>query len=695
VANEAHVKALKCGADYWNRWRNHLLAEQPDFSDADLSAINLSEANLMGANFSKANLSSTDLKGALLSCANLSNAYLSEANLSEANLSQANLTKADLSFANLTDAILSKTVLNSALLVETILVNADLSSANLNHANLKKANLENANLVKAILIEAVLDNANLKTCNLSQAIITEDDLRKANSAYTGLTHNKTFSTNVHETALEDFFYEDNSPNSTAKGSNKFFRSKLQRFGLFLALGSLSFISIVALVIIFSALKNSESNIYYSSIGYPALKRLVKQPIKVNTSMVQDRQMDKGIAAPGESIALQKVEVLPLVSGKIEKVYVVEGQWVQKGTPLLQIEQSFFEKKVGSAQNNLTIAQAELSKLLKAYSNNLPDTSSFDKNNLKLSSGKEELKTSPKIHQQKISEYESSVKISEDILKITEKKVLQFRKLYESGAISLLDLNNIEEKYKTRQKEVLLAQQQLYQEKLDFVDNQEALITKEGDIQVARLELKNRKLDLQKAIEDLNNTTIYASMDGLVSKVKASAGDVADNKFSLITLNNNIVFKAYVDQVQINTVRIGNTATVRLVSYPGKTFQGKIFQLNPTIETSSNSRAGTNRQYTYSIWIKINEPKMNSGLQGYAQVNKTESKLTIPESALTHLSSGEGMVMTIKNNRTVIKKVKVGRKFNDQRELLQGLGLGEKVILYPRALKSGDLVKPQA
>lgn len=488
--------------------------------------------------------------------------------------------------------------------------------------------------------------------------------------------------------------------------------------LTLIIGPLCIIILISVFIIFPAIKDPESKIYHSSIGYPALKRWLKQPIKVETALVQSMTLDKGVAAPGESVALQEVEVRPLVSAIVEKVSVVEGQWVTQGTPLVEIKRDSFEDRVNSVRNDLIIAEIELENLLKTYPSNLIDSQAeVEKNQIQTNLSENDLRILSEIHQERLLELESEVKVAEELLIIAQKKLLDFQSLQEANAISSSQLYDIQEEYKTRQKELIVAQQQLAQAKLDsnlelnetkkeYANNNEALIsaqqelirlnkTNKNDLEIGRRNLENQKIALREAIRDLKNTVIYASINGLVKHVNINSGELAIENSSLITLSKDVVFKAYVDQAQLNAVSIGDSATVRLVTYPGQTFQGSIIRLNPTIETDPDPKGkiGVNRQYTYSIWIKLENLQMPPGLQGYAQINKVETSLVIPESSLIHLSAGEGMIMTINNGQAVVKKVKVGRKFDNQREVLEGLELGEIAILHPRALNPGDNVKP--
>jgi uncharacterized protein YjbI with pentapeptide repeats len=150
MANSAHLKLIKQGADVWNRERNM----DPNLTP-DLTWASLSKANLKGAILSKANLRGAFLRGAVLSKADLT-----EANLMGTNLNEADLSGAILAGANLTRANLIGTKLESANLANAILTEADLSNANLKGADLrstKNLTLKQLSSVET-LVEAKIDS---------------------------------------------------------------------------------------------------------------------------------------------------------------------------------------------------------------------------------------------------------------------------------------------------------------------------------------------------------------------------------------------------------------------------------------------------------------------------------------------------------------------------------------------------------
>ncbi len=477
----------------------------------------------------------------------------------------------------------------------------------------------------------------------------------------------------------------------------------------LVVAPLSVMGILSVNVLWPALKNPESKFYSSGIGYPALQRLAGKPIKVQTVPVALKSLEDSVAAPGESVALQEVDVRPLVSGPVEKVFVVEGNRVRQGQPLLQLQRAPLEDNVNTARNNVAIAESNLQALQSSAPKTLAELKANVENaRARVAAADTKIKQINSLAEAELNNNIESAKVR---LATTEIKLKQIRSLVEKGAISKFQLYELQDDYATRKIELLAAQQGALNTQSQIYSNQDFQITRQNDlisyqlqlaraqsdldkeIAAARLNLQNQRIALQNALRDLNRTVIYASTDGLVSQVNIHSGEVVSalSGDPLITLTQNVVFKAYTDQARLNAVKIGNGATVRLMAYPGRTFGGQVIRLNPTVATDAVNpgKVGVDRQYTYSVWVAVDGLQMSPGLQGYVQFDQGKTSLVIPENAVTHLSNGEGMVMVAESGQAVVKKVKLSRIIDNQREVLEGLKPGEQVVISPRALDPGD------
>jgi len=432
--------------------------------------------------------------------------------------------------------------------------------------------------------------------------------------------------------------------------NMAFPRPLPRFVLILlVVVPLGIIGVLSVTILLPALKDPLSRSYSSDIGYPAQQRKAGKPIKVETALVSNQPIDDAVAAPGESVALQEVDLQPLVSGSVAKVYVQEGDRVIKGQPLVELDKRLFENAVEIARNNIAISEVGLQSIEQTTSD-------------------------------QIASLEANVKSLKGRVSIFDTKLSQSETLVKEGALSRFQLADTEDLYLIRKRDLYTAERELDRTSNDLARQAESL----------QFTLRNNQISLQNALTNLERAVIYAPNDALVSQINIHSGEVANLNTKLMTLTQDIVFKAYIDQARLNTVKVGDKATVRFVAYPGKTYTGQVIRLNPTVETSpTQGKVGVNRQFTYSVWIRVQELQMAPGLQGYVQFDQGRTSMVIPESAVTHLSAGEGMVMVSEAGKAVVKKVKLGRTFDTQREVLGGLALGDRVVLSPRALEPGD------
>jgi HlyD family secretion protein len=405
-------------------------------------------------------------------------------------------------------------------------------------------------------------------------------------------------------------------------------------------------------VLMTVVKDPESNAYGSKVGYPSLQRMAGHPIQVKTAAAAVKSLEQGVAAPGESVALQEVDVRSQITGQIVRVHVVEGQLVRRGQPLLEIEKEPFENSVRTAQNNIAISKSSVQAMEASAS-------------------------------EQIASLEDNVASLKERISLSEAKLRQTAPLVKEGAISQFQMYDTQDIDLSRKRDLAVTKRDLVRTRNDF----------DRQIDTLRLNIRNNQIALQNALRDLRNTVIYSNVDGLVSKVNVHSGEMADARLrdSLVSLAQDVVFKAYIDQARLNALKVGDYAVVRLIAYPGQTYQAKVIQINPTVETAASrpGNVGADRQYTYPVWLKVLDLDMPTGLQGYAQFEKAKASLVIPESAVTHLSAGEGMVMLMQDGSAVVRKVKLGQFVGNQREVLTGLKAGDKVVLSPRQLNPGD------
>src|ERR1700721_1916192 len=86
-----------------------------------------------------------------------------------------------------------------------------------------------------------------------------------------------------------------------------------------------------------------------------------QPTPVNVFAVTSGNATYFDSYPGTATPLNEVDIKPQVSGNIVGIYFKDGQRVQKGMKLYEIDQQQYKAAVDQAVANLNVAKANLAK----------------------------------------------------------------------------------------------------------------------------------------------------------------------------------------------------------------------------------------------------------------------------------------------------------------------------------------------
>lgn len=190
--------------------------------------------------------------------------------------------------------------------------------------------------------------------------------------------------------------------------------------------------------------------------------------------------------------------------------------------------------------------------------------------------------------------------------------------------------------------------------------------------------------IKKLQTQIDSMAIKAPIEGTIVEQYAFTGDylwvgnqtmriVSPGRWVELTLAEED--SAYVEK--------GQKANVHLASYPDRTFKATVTGLS----AFSNS---DNKTRTVFMAVDATDDMLVPGLTGEAVLIKAEHKdaIIIPRRALIG-----SRVYVVKGGRVQIRKVTPGFLGLDQAEILEGIEVGDKVVLENQSeLRDGDLVK---
>ena len=193
---------------------------------------------------------------------------------------------------------------------------------------------------------------------------------------------------------------------------------------------------------------------------------------------------------------------------------------------------------------------------------------------------------------------------------------------------------------------------------------------------------------------LENSVLVSPIDGVISARNYDAGDMYTMSQPLYTVEQIVPVKMLVaiSEVDYTKVKKGDSVAIVADAIPGKTFNGKVNRIYPTIDPLT-------RTFTAEVVVENNYKTLRPGMFVRTTVNfGTRQSVIVPDVAVIKQSgSGERFVYVLEADNTVsLKAVKLGRRINSEFEILEGLNDGDIVVVGGQAkLKSGvkvDIIK---
>lgn len=225
---------------------------------------------------------------------------------------------------------------------------------------------------------------------------------------------------------------------------------------------------------------------------------------------------------------------------------------------------------------------------------------------------------------------------------------------------------------------------------------------QAELEDAQYEYDSAVTALSKKASDLNETIITAPMDGVVVGEPKTAGTMAVQGNSNPTVIMTIAdlskkqILAKVDETDIGSVRVGQSATFTVDSFTGKTFNARVSRISQTDVTnswntnssgSSASSASGNVVYYYVV-LDVDDPEnlLMPAMTARVEIvtSEKDDAMVVPISALKTDSKGSYVVVKIDEQQTENRYVKTGIYSDEYVEILDGLSVGDKIAITYKA-----------
>ena len=421
-----------------------------------------------------------------------------------------------------------------------------------------------------------------------------------------------------------------------------------------------------------------------AIAFANIKFKRTPGVTVNVEAIQKRDLEAIVSASGKIQPKLFVNISADTMGRVTNLAVNEGDRVQKGQFLLQIDPRNLRTRVESGQASLQAARSQAEQF-----------------RLALDSARAALKQAQDNHRRQ-------------------------QDLWKAGLTTREQLERAENELKMRQADLRTQEQQVETQKLRMDQERAALASAQYDLSKVRIESPLRGIVTRRNIEE-GETVVVGTMN--------NAGTV------LLTIADMSVIEAEVevDETDVPTVDIGQKAKITIDAMPGKTFTGRVTEIgNSPIQAAGQqnaSQSATNFKVVLTVDGEI--PEVRPGFTCTAEITTATRKnvMSVPIQATTvrevvldekgslvrepatpngrprpgtvqasELKPGQTRkevegVFVVRDGKAVFEKVKTGIAGEKYFEVVEGLKEGDQVIVGPfasvRELRDGTAVKIEA
>ncbi len=266
----------------------------------------------------------------------------------------------------------------------------------------------------------------------------------------------------------------------------------------------------------------------------------------------------------------------------------------------------------------------------------------------------------------------------------EKRKLEYenlKKQVEAGEINLKNLKKDYERFKKLYKEGVIAEKKLD----DIKTSYKAYLN--------QLEGLKKQLKLSKV--RMEDATIYAPADGIISKRFVDPGEIITESTMMknspiveIVNINKVKVKIGVSEEDIGKIRTGQNVFLRVDAYPDKKFTGNITRISPVANKETK---------TVDVEVIVNNPShlLKPGMYCKAKIITGKRKaLIIPLDAVIKFpASGNWYCFVVEDGVAERKSIKLGKICKNYAEVIDGLKEGDIVITTSQGiLQSGKKIK---
>jgi RND family efflux transporter MFP subunit len=344
------------------------------------------------------------------------------------------------------------------------------------------------------------------------------------------------------------------------------------------------------------------------------------PVLVRTTTAQTGNLNIKLKSPGEAFTRKRITVKSEVSGWIEKLNAEEGQHVNKGDLLVELDNRQYQLNLNEAKASYL---QKLSELLMEQ---------------KFSLGQEQAVTS---NTENIEEAKKEFDKASD--------------LYSKGLIPMEEFEKASKEYE-----------------MALIESGEL----KDEIREAAKGVTQADISVKKAQMELEKTKIHAPFSGIICDIQVTSQEHIPTSHELFTLVNidQIQVHAKVLESEIGKMETGREVTLNFSAYPDKEFKGTVKAISPVIDPED-------RTCKVIVTMKNPDEVIKPGMHAEVEIitDIYQDRLLIPQEAIL-VRGGRKLAFVVEGNLAKWRYLELGLENEEYAEVLDGIQEGEDIII---------------
>ena len=203
---------------------------------------------------------------------------------------------------------------------------------------------------------------------------------------------------------------------------------------------------------------------------------------------------------------------------------------------------------------------------------------------------------------------------------------------------------------------------------------------DSQVELAQIQVEQARLNLEQAQINLENATLVAPMEGVVTAVNVSVGELANGTLAEMIDIQSLEVVLEVDEVDIGEITIGQEAFVTLETWPNETIPANVSSISPKNVTNAG-----NSLVTYEVYLALGSSDLPILMGMTANADLTTATrsdvLLVPNRAITPDRQAGKYYVTVQDGEIQeVVEVTIGLRDGSFTEITSGLSEGDQVVI---------------